>query len=85
MKERKRKVYPDDDGRVISPMNIDGMPWYHPHAKKAAEEGTKPEPPSGKETFRLIMRLYAAALPIALVFIAAFAALICFMVFVWFK
>ena len=25
---RKKKVRDWDDGRVIAPMNIDGMPWY---------------------------------------------------------
>lgn len=24
----KRNRYPDDDGRVIAPMNVEGMPWY---------------------------------------------------------
>ena len=28
MSKRKKKEYDDDDGRVISPMNVDGMPWY---------------------------------------------------------
>ena len=28
MKYRKKKQYDDDDGRVIAPMNVDGMPWY---------------------------------------------------------
>ena len=23
-----KKIYDDDDGRVIAPMNVDGMPWY---------------------------------------------------------
>ena len=23
-----RKQYDDDDGRVIVPMNVEGMPWY---------------------------------------------------------
>lgn len=30
-KERKRKQYDDDDGRVIAPMNVDGMPWHDRH------------------------------------------------------
>ena len=29
MSKRKKKVYDDDDGRVISSMNVDGMPWYN--------------------------------------------------------
>ena len=23
-----KKQYDDDDGRVVAPMNVDGMPWY---------------------------------------------------------
>ncbi len=82
----KKKIHEDDDGRVVAPMNIEGMPWYNPHAKKSvqAEKATQ-DPLSKRETFRLIMQLYASALPILLVFIAAFAGLICFMVFVWLK
>ena len=30
MKRRKKKQYDEDDGRVIAPMNVDGMPWYVP-------------------------------------------------------
>ena len=28
MKKRNKRIYDDDDGRVISPMNVDGMPWH---------------------------------------------------------
>lgn len=86
MKKRKRKVYDDDDGRVIAPMNVEGMPWYNPNANKLSEgEGSSKEKISWRETIRMVFRLYAAVIPIALAFIVGFAALIFFMVFVWFK
>ena len=25
---KNKRQYPDDDGRVIAPMNVEGMPWY---------------------------------------------------------
>ena len=40
-KNKKKKHYDDDDGRTIVNMNVDGMPWYQPHAdknKKVSEE-----------------------------------------------
>ncbi|NCA67244.1 MAG: hypothetical protein EOM87_04175 [Clostridia bacterium] len=87
MKKKEKKIYNDDDGRVIAPMNVDGMPWYNRHAPKIKEEmpSLPPEKMSGKDTLRLLLRLYAALIPVALVFIAAFAALIYFMVYVWLR
>ncbi len=41
MSKRKKKVYDDDDGRVISSMNVDGMPWYN--EKKSLFGGPKKE------------------------------------------
>ena len=29
----KRKEYPDDDGRTIADMNVEGMPWFDPRKK----------------------------------------------------
>ena len=28
MARRKKVVYEEDDGEVIAPMNLEGMPWY---------------------------------------------------------
>lgn len=42
-KQRKKKQYDDDDGRVIAPMNVDGMPWYDRHLKVDGETGTGAE------------------------------------------
>ena len=30
MKDRRKKARFEDDGRVVAPMNVDGMPWYAP-------------------------------------------------------
>ncbi len=45
----RRKQYDDDDGRVIAPMNVDGMPWHDrhlvvEHTPKEKEEGKEEEP-----------------------------------------
>ena len=40
---RKKRFDEDDDGRVIAPMDIDGMPW---HDSRAPEPGEAPEEPA---------------------------------------
>lgn len=80
MKRRKKKQYDDDDGRVIAPMNVDGMPWYIPD-NRIKSDAKSPETKlefSRKESMRLVFKLYALILPIALVFIVAVALLIVF-------
>ena len=32
--ERKQRPVEDDDGHVIAPMNVEGMPWYPPKVEK---------------------------------------------------
>ena len=76
----KRREYDDDDGHVIAPMNVPGMPW---HAEKAVEDGEAPQRKhdySKKESFYIIMGTLKAALLIAGVFIVGlglFILLIC--------
>lgn len=86
--KRKRKVYDDDDGRVIAPMNVDGMPWYDKYAKRArkADQNAdeKPlEPLSKRETFKLIMQLYIGMIPFLLLFIGLGALFIFLLTKVW--
>ncbi len=49
-KERKRKQYDDDDGRTISNMNIDGMPWYNGRSdeRHASKEDSTSIPGTGE-------------------------------------
>lgn len=80
MKRRKKKQYDDDDGRLIAPMNVDGMPWYVPD-NRIKSDTKAPETKlefSRKDSMRLVFKLYALILPIALVFIVAVALLIVF-------
>ena len=40
MSKRKKEKF-EDDGRVIAPMNVDGMPWYdHRKVKPKNSEGS---------------------------------------------
>ena len=89
---RKKRFDEDDDGRVIAPMDIDGMPW---HDSRAPERGEAPEEPAEgrrEEPVRLTKeesRAYAAgavkaALLVALVFAGAFLLFILFCTPDWF-
>ena len=94
-----RRQYDDDDGRRIADMNVEGMPWYDGGTKHlfrnnrkpgsvgadSEGQGTPPEPLTKKETRSLIWNALLAALLIGGIFAAAFALLILFCVFVWFK
>ena len=69
---RKRREYDDDDGHVIAPMNIEGMPWYRKDPV-GGESGSKKDPNySKKETFYIILGTLKAALMIGGAFIVVF-------------
>ena len=90
MKNKKKKVYDDDDGRVIAPMNVDGMPWFdHRQPKSTGQtEGEEFDFNSlsreekkeyRRETWAIIFGIMKYVIPIMLVFIVAFFLLIFFM------
>lgn len=71
-RKNNRREYDDDDGHVIAPMNVPGMPW---HAEKVAEENAAQQRAhdySKKESFYIIMGTLKAALLIAGAFIVVF-------------
>ena len=68
----RRREYDDDDGHVIAPMNVEGMPWYRkdPVGDKTA---SRKEPEySKKETWYIIAGTLKAALLIAGAFFVVF-------------
>lgn len=87
--QKHKRQYDDDDGRVISPMNIDGMPWHSQsrpifRGKEEEPSGSKEPPLTRKETFRLTVNALLAALLIAAVFGIVALLFILFCVYVWF-
>ena len=89
MKKRKKKVY-DDDGRVIAPMNVDGMPWNRKgpvDPSKASKEKKDEEELSltSAEKRAMMGGVFAAALLVAGIFVVAALLFILFCIFVWFK
>jgi hypothetical protein len=88
MKIRPRPLFPtpdDDDGRTISPMNVDGMPWHTRSPEPAPGNGPKAEPPKGKSLRRYMVSAVGAGLLITLLFGGAGALFILFCTRVWFR
>ena len=69
-KKKDKKTYDDDDGRVVAPMNVDGMPWYRkgkPLDTESHDSGSKQPPLTKREALGLILNGALAGLTIALI------------------
>lgn len=76
-----RRSYPDDDGRTIADMNVDGMPWYRPPKETDSEK-----PKLSKQEARwAVWGALRAALLIAFIFAGVFALFILFCEHIWLK
>ncbi|NLV51246.1 MAG: hypothetical protein GXY20_11215 [Clostridiales bacterium] len=84
MRERKpKKPSFEDDGRVIAPMNVDGMPWYSHKAPRTGQECNPSEKLSREEARAYRFAALKSALLIVAVFGAAGAAFIGFCLLIW--
>ena len=84
---KTRPAEPEDDGRTIADMNVEGMPWYVAGDKERAARGGHG---SGEQLTDEQVRMYRwaalkAGLLLVLVFGGAFALFIAFCDFVWFS
>lgn len=89
------KEYPDDDGRVICDMNVEGMRWYNRNLSKVddyrkSREKSAPYHSAGevmtrRETVRYTFYAVLAGLTIVAVFATAWILLWLFSAYVWFK
>lgn len=77
-----KKQYPDDDGRVIAPMNVEGMPWHQDHDPDAPGREQK-EQLTRRQTLRVIGSATLAGLFVVLIFSAGLVALVAFLLWVW--
>ena len=57
-KKEKKILPPEDDGRTVVNMNVEGFSWYQPNL---------PEKPTRKETLAMIRAAYRTMLPYALI------------------
>lgn len=86
MARDKKRVDPEDDGRTIVNMNVDGMPWYDPRIGSGGDEGNTPKTPMSKEEQRMFTwAAIKAGLLVALVFAVVFGLFIAFCDFIWFR
>ncbi len=82
---KKKRIDPEDDGRVIANMNVDGMPWYAGSASRDKNQNTEDiKKLSKKETLWLILGVVGAGLLVAAVFGIGFFLFILFADKVWF-
>ena len=101
MRKRNKKADFEDDGRVIAPMNVAGMPWYSPRREYEARgsgsgdggqeladgSGAHIEAPAltSREKAAFTFGVLKASLLAALVYIAALALFILFCTEIWFR
>ena len=83
---RKKAIF-EDDGRVIAPMNIEGMPWYVPERQRGAESSSAPAPQTltRREKLAFIFGVLKATFLAAFVFIGFLLAFILFCTEIWFR
>ena len=81
---RRPRVDPEDDGRTIADMNVDGMPWTM-RRRETPDEGAPRTPMTKEELRAYTWAAVKAGLLIVLIFAAAFGLFIAFCDFVWFR
>ena len=82
----KKAVF-EDDGRVIAPMNIEGMPWYIPERRRGTESSGAPalQTLTRREKLAFVTGVLKATLLAAFVFIGFLLAFILFCTEIWFR
>lgn len=93
-KKKNKKTFNDDEGRVIAPMNVEGMPWHRmssyrkgksDNGESLCDSGLKQPPLTRREALVLILNGALAGLSIALILGGLGAAFILFLTQVWFR
>ena len=84
---RKNKKQSDfiDDGRVIAPMNVEGMPWYVRRAELHENGDGAPIMLARGEKLAFAWGVIKAAMLVAGVFILAYLGFILFCTEIWFR
>ena len=83
--EKRRKEEPEDDGRTIAKMNVEGMPWYTPpgpDAQSRREDGLEM---TREERGAYIWAAVRAGLLIFLVFAVVFFLFLLFCTKIWLR
>lgn len=83
-KRRKRADF-EDDGRVIAPMNVEGMPWHAPRSQSSESGSGAPLTLTREEQRAVTAGIMKAALLVAGIFVVVLLGFILFCIFVWFR
>lgn len=85
-RSKKPNSEAEDDGRVIAPMNVDGMPWYIENGmeRREQESGGGPHQMTKEEQRAFTWGVVKAGLLVVGVFAAAGFLFILFCLKVWF-
>ena len=83
----KRKHIINDDGRVVAPMNVEGMPWYAPKADRNGSDGGAQAPVTltRREKVAFTFGVLKATLLVTFIMIAVLLAFILFCTEIWFR
>ena len=65
-KKEKKILPPEDDGRTVVNMNVDGFSGYQPNLPEKKKKND-PDKPTRKETLAMIRAAYQTMLPYALI------------------
>ena len=75
----------EDDGRVIAPMNVEGMPWYRPEQPENSQVGAASGSDLNIEERRLVVwGAVRTGLLIFAVFAVVFLLFLLFSDYIWF-
>lgn len=83
MKDKRK--YSDDDGRVIAPMNVEGMPWHRSGTKSKPQNDDNSIPFTKKESLSVVLNAILAAFTVAAVIGLGLFLFILFCIYVWFR
>ena len=89
MSRKTKQPEPEDDGRVIAPMNVEGMPWYRPEQPEDQRRNTASSSGGKSDLTREEQRLVIwgavrTGLLIFAVFAVVFLLFLLFSDYVWF-
>jgi hypothetical protein len=90
MMPREPKQYPDDDGRVICNMDVEGMKWHDRRVRREKRAERKANTQGGEQLTKSEARRFTwyavlAGLTIVLVFAVTWVLLTLFLTQVWFR
>ena len=80
---RKQRLPEDDDGKVIAPMDVDGMPWYVERLHRNEAPQGEPYKMSRKEAWIYILGALSASILMILAFVAVIALFILLLLHLW--